>query len=816
MVQSLPNQAEIVIIGGGIMGCSLAYHLSKLGRRDVVVLEQNKLTSGTTWHAAGLVGQLRNSANLTRLAMYGVELYPRLEEETGQATGFRQNGAITCAASQDRFFELKRHAAMAATFGVECHVVGPNEIKELYPLAEVGGLAGGIWLPKDGQTNPIDTTQALAKGARMGGARIVEGIAVESIEVGKGAITGVVTEQGRIACEKVAICAGMWSRDLAKAIGVALPLHAAEHMYIVTEPMDGLPANAPVLRDYDHYIYVKEDAGKLLVGGFEPVAKPWGSDGIPRDHEFGVFPEDWEHFEVFMEGALELIPPLEQAGIRQFLNGAECFTPDNNYMIGETPEVKNLFVGCGFNSIGIASSGGAGRALAEWMEGGEMPMDLWDIDVRRVHPSQMNIRYLRDRTVEALGLLYAMHWPFRQHETARGLRLSPFHERHQAARACFGVTQGWERPMWFAPEGVDPTYKYSYGPQNWWPHVAEECRATREAVAVFDQTPFAKFLIEGPDAESLLQRLAANDVSGPIGKGTYTQLLNQRGGIEADLTITRLAEERFAVITGAAVAIHDLDWIRRNTPADAKVTITDVTTAYATLGVMGPKSRDLLAKLTNADLAKEAFPFGSLQQIDLGYARVMALRVSYVGELGWELYIPSECALGVYDLIMQEGAAFGVRPAGVHAMDSLRLEKGFKHWGHDLTCEDTPLDSGLGFAVAFDKNVDFIGREALLRQKEEGIKRRLVMFTVEEGDPLLLHEEPIYRDGVHVGSTTSGGRAFTFGKSLAFGRISNPNGTVDRDYVMAGSYEIDVAGVRYPAKPHLRPLYDPKGERMRA
>ncbi len=815
MAEGLPDHARVVVIGGGIMGLSVAYHLTGLGWTEVVVLEQNQLTSGTTWHAAGLVGQLRASYNLTKLSCYALELYPRLEAETGQATGFKQNGAITVAQTEARLTELKRHASVAKGFGVEVEVLPASEVARHYPLARCDDLVGAIWLAKDGQTNPTDTALALAKGARMGGAKVLEGVRVTAIETAGGRAVGVVTEDGRVGCEAVVLCAGMWSRALAAGTGVDVPLHAAEHMYIVTEPMPEVTAGLPVLRDFDGCIYVKEDAGKLLVGGFEPVAKPWGMDGIPHDTPFLELDEDWDHFEVLMRAALNRIPTLQEAGIRQFFNGPESFTPDSGYMLGEAPGLRGLFVGAGFNSIGIASAAGAGRALAEWIVGGTAPMDLWDIDIRRFQPFQSNPRYLRERTVESLGLGYAMHWPYRQDRTARGVRLTPFHDRLEARGACFGAAAGWERPLWYAEPGAEPTHDYSYGPQAWWPQAGEEAKAARERVALFDQTPFAKFRLDGTDAEAVLQRLCANDVGVAPGQAVYTQMLNDKGGIEADLTVTRLDETSFLIVTGSAVGVHDADWIRRHTPADARAVLSEVTSAFAVLGVMGPRSRELLAGLTDADLTNPAFPFRAARWIDLGSARVLAIRISYVGELGWELYIPTEFALPLYDALVAAGEPLGLAHAGLHAMDSLRLEKGFKHWGHDISGEDTPLEAGLGFAVAWHKNTPFIGRDALLAQKQAGLHRRLVTFTIDEGTPLLLHDEPIFRDGALVGRTTSGNFGFTLGRPVALGYIENAGHPIDRDHLQSGTYEIEVAGDRFPATPHLRPPYDPKGERLR-
>ncbi len=813
MQQELPSHAEMVIVGGGIMGCSLAYHLTKLGVKDVVLLEQYELTAGTTWHAAGLVGQLRSSENLTRLARYSLDLYGRLEAETGQATGFKQSGAITVARTAERLTELKRHASMARRFDVECHVITPAEVKELYPLAEVGDLAGAIWLPKDGQTNPIDVTQALARGARMGGAKIVQRTRVTALETRNGAVTGVTTDKGRITCDKLALCGGLWSRDLARPAGVNIPLHACEHMYIVTDPIEGVTDKTPVLRDYDAYIYIKEDAGKLCIGGFEPEAKPWATQGVPLDHEYGVFPEDWEHFEIFMDGALERLPVLETAGIRQFLNGAESFTPDSTYYLGETAEVRNFFVGTGFNSIGIASSGGAGMALAQWMVDGAMPMDLWSVDVRRVQPYQADLGFLRERASEMVGLLYAMHWPYKQLKTARDRRLSPFHRRLQDARACFGVAAGWERPLWFAPEGLAPEMAYTYGAQPWWPYAEAEAKACREAVALFDQTGFAKYSLTGKDACALLQRLCISNVDVAPGKAVYTQMLNAAGGIETDLTVTRLADGGYFIITSGATGRHDADWIRRNA-AGAEVELSEVTEDWAVLGVMGPKSRELLQGLTGSDLSKEAFPFATLQDIVIAGVALRALRVSYMGELGWELYIPWDKAEAVYDAVVATGAPLGLAQAGALAMDSLRLEKNFRHWGHDIGCEDTPLEAGMGFLVDWSK--DFLGKPALEKQKAEGLRKRLTLFTIEEGSPLVLHEEPIYRDGVLCGAVTSGNRGFTLGKPVALGYVERQDGKADRGFILSGSYEIEIAGERFPAKPHLSALVDPKGERLRS
>ncbi len=811
----LPNQASVVIVGGGIIGCSLAYHLTLRGCRDVVLLERKQLTCGTTWHAAGLVGQLRATYNLTRLAQYTTNLYASLEQETGQATGFRQTGSVAIATHQARFEELKRGASMAKCFGLEVQTLTSSEIASLWPGVTVSDVVGGVYLPKDGRTNPIDTTQALAKGAKSRGARIFENCAAQEIVVENGKAVGVRTEFGTIRADMVVNCAGMWAHELGAKAGTTVPLHAAEHFYIVTEPMEGLHSNLPVLRDPDGCAYFKEDAGKLLVGWFEPVAKPWGMKGIPETFSFESLPDDLEHIEPLLAAAMHRTPALEKTGINLFFNGPESFTPDDRYLLGETPEVRNLFVAAGFNSIGIQSAGGAGKVLADWMLDGHPPMDLWDVDIRRVMPFQRNRSYLRDRTVESLGLLYAMHWPFRQPETARGVRRSILHDRLAAQGACFGETAGWERPNWYAPAGVKAEYEYSYGRQNWFDYSAAEHQAVRNAVGIFDQSSFAKFVVQGPDAEAVLNRISANNMSVPVGKVVYTQWLNERGGIEADLTVTREALDRYLVVTAAATQTRDFSWLQRNIPADARATAVDVSSSMAVLGVMGPRSRELLSQLTEADMSPAAFPFGTSQIIDLGYARVRASRITYVGELGWELYIPTECAPGVFDALMQAAPSVGGRLAGYHALNSLRMEKGYRHWGHDISDEDTPLQSGLGFAVAMKKPGGFIGLEALQVQKEAGLTRRLVQFALDDATALLYHNEPICRDGAIVGRISSGMFGHHLGKSLGMGYVECQTQGEAPEAILQGKYEIEVAGVRYSAQPSSAPLYDPSSARIK-
>ncbi|MBM4439996.1 MAG: FAD-dependent oxidoreductase [Candidatus Rokubacteria bacterium] len=812
MTAPVPTHARVVVIGGGIAGCSVAYHLTKLGWRDVVLLERRDLSCGTTWHAAGLVGQLRATHNLTRLAKYGADLYETLEAETGQATGFRRPGSLSLARNAERMHELKRLASMARCFGVEVDVITPAEAGRRWPLIRTDDLVGALWLPRDGRTNPIDTTLALAKGARMGGAKIWENTAVTGLVLRGGAVAGVKTERGEIACEYVVNAAGMWARELGRLAGVTVPLHASEHFYMVTEPMAGVTPDLPVLRDPDGYIYVREEVGGLLMGGFEPVAKPWGMDGIPENFAFSLLPEDWEHFQIMMEQAIIRIPSIETAPVRRHVNGPESFTPDGRYLLGEAPECRNFFVAAGFNSIGIASGAGAGKAVAEWIVGGEPPMDLWDVDIRRVAPFMGNPTYLRDRTVEMVGNLYAMHWPFQQPRTARDVRRGVLHDRLAAQGACFGVVLGWERANWYAPAGTAARYEYSYGRQNWFAHAAAEHRAVREAVGLFDQSSFTKLRLEGPDALAVLQHLCANDVDVPAGRIVYTQMLNRHGGIEADLTVTRLADDAFLVVTSASVATHDADWIRRHL-GDARAVLTDVTSGTAVLGVMGPRSRALLARLTDADLGNGAFPFLTSREIWIGTAPVRASRVTYVGELGWELYVPVEHAPAVYDAIVAAGADLGVRHAGYHAMDSLRMEKAYRSWGHDLGSEDTPLQAGLGFAVAWDKK-DFLGRDALLAQRGTPLTRRLVVFTLEDAEPLLYHDEPVLRDGALVGRITSGAYGHTLGRAVGMGYVEHADGVTDA-CLANGRWELEIACDRYPARAQLAPPYDPKSLRVR-
>jgi len=818
MAEALPQRARAVIIGGGVVGCSVAYHLAKLGWRDVILLERKQLTSGTTWHAAGLIGQLRATLNLTKLAKYSAELYRVLEAETGEQVGFRQRGSLGIALSKDRFEEFRRGASMAHMFDLEVEVLSPADCRRIHPLIETKDVVGGVFLPKDGQADPANVALALAKGARQRGVKVFENTKVTGISRANGRATGVITSAGEISAEFVVNCAGMWGREVGRMAGVSVPLHACEHFYVVTEPIDGLPRDLPVLRVPDEATYYKEDAGKLLVGCFELKAKPWGGAGISEQFCFDQLPPDIDHFEPILARAIERVPVLAEAGIRTFFNGPESFTADGRYLLGEAPELKNFYLACGFNSIGIQSAGGAGKALAEWMDRREPPFDLWDVDIRRLQPFQSNRRYLASRVSETLGLLYADHFPYRQYATARGIRQSPLHERLAAEGACFGEVAGWERANWFGAPGSAPHYEYSWGRQNWFQNRAAEHRSVREAVGLFDMTSFAKFRVEGSDAADVLQLISANDVAVLPGRIVYTQWLNPRGGIEADLTVTRLAEDSFLVVTSAACATRDLAWLKRHIPDGARCAVVEVTGAEAVLSLMGPRSRTLLQGLTDTDLTNAAFPFGTARALELGPVLARAHRITYVGELGWELYVPSEMARAAFDALMEAGREHRLKLCGLHALDSLRLEKAYRSFGHDISDEDHVLEAGLGFAVKLDKRRskfgDFIGRDAVLRKRETGLDRRLVQFKLRDAEPLIYLNEPIWRGDQIVGRVVSGSYGHHLGASVGLGYVDcSPSQSAEQ--LCAGPFSIEIAGERFAAEASLRPLYDPRGERIR-
>jgi len=811
---SIPSAARAVIIGGGIIGCSTAYHLAKLGWRDVVLVERHKLTSGSTWHAAGLVGQLRTSANITQLLKYSVELYSTLEADTGQATGWKMNGGLRLACNAERLTEIKRQATTAHSFGLDMHILTPAEAKKLWPPMEIGDVVGAAFLPTDGQANPADIAQALAKGARAGGVRIVEECRVTGITIRNGRAAGVSTSLGDIAADIVVNCGGQWAREIGRLAGVSVPLQSVQHQYLVTEPIDGVPRDMPTLRDPDRLIYGKEEVGGLVVGGYEPNPIPWALSGIPEGFHFTLLDSDWDHFEPLMERLLGRIPALQTAGIKQLINGPESFTPDGNFILGEAPELRNFYVGAGFNAFGIASAGGAGRALAEWIAGGEPPMDLWPVDIRRFGSIHRDRTWVLTRTLEAYAKHYTMAWPHEEHESGRPVRVSPLYQRLKDQGACFGSKLGWERPNWFAPDGVEPRDIYSYGRQNWFDPVGAEHRAVRERVGLFDQTSFAKFLVVGRDAETALSWIASNDVAKPPGSLVYTQMLNQRGGIECDLTVSRLAEDEYYVVTGTGFATHDLAWIKANIRDGLDARILDVTSAYAVLSLMGPRSRDVLAAVTDADLSNAVFPFGHWRELTIAGAPVRALRVTYVGELGWELHMPVEAAAAVYDALMAAGRAHGIANAGYRAIESLRLEKGYRAWGSDIGPDHTPLEAGMAWAVKLKQNTPFLGREALAAQAAAPLRKRLAGFTVDDPDIVLLGRETIFRDGRQVGWLTSGGYGYTVAKNIGYGYVRNPEG-VPTDWLTSGRYELEVATERVPATLHLTPLYDPRMERIK-
>ena len=813
---TLPKQARVVIIGGGVIGCSVAYHLTKLGWQDVVLLERKQLTSGTTWHAAGLIAQLRATANMTKLAKYSQELYGALQDETGVATGFKRVGSITAALTNERREEIYRQAAMARAFGVDVEEISPAEVGEKYPHLNLDGVTGAVYLDKDGQGDPANIALALAKGARQRGAVVAERTKATGVTRDGRRITGVewadeAGNAGRITCDHVVNCAGMWGHDVGRMLGTNVPLHACEHFYIVSEPIAGL-TQLPVLRVPDECAYYKEDAGKMMLGAFEPVSKPWAMDGIPENFEFDQLPEDFDHFEPILEWAVNRMPMLAEAGIHTFFNGPESFTPDDAYHLGQAPEMDNVWVAAGFNSIGIQSAGGAGMALAQWMDAGEKPFDLGDVDISRMQPFQGNKTYLFERSKETLGLLYADHFPYRQKATARGVRRTPFHTQLAEQGAVFGEIAGWERANWFAEPGQERAYQYTWGRQNWFENTAREHAAIRSNVGMYDMSSFGKLRVEGRDAEPFLNHICGADMSVPAGKIVYTQFLNRNGGIEADVTVTRLSETAYLVVTPAATRLADETWMRRNL-GDYNVVITDVTAAEGVLAVMGPMARELMARVSPNDFSNDINPFGTAQDIELGLGLARAHRVSYVGELGWELYVSSDMAAHAFETLHAAGQDMGLKLCGMHVMDCCRIEKGFRHFGHDITAEDHVLEAGLGFAVKTDKPA-FIGRDAVLRKREEGLKTRMVQFKLTDPEPLLYHNEPILRDGTIVGYLSSGSYGHHLGGAIGMGYVPCQGQSVAD--VLASDYEIDVAGRRIKAEASLKPMYDPTGARTKA
>ncbi|MEM9104281.1 MAG: FAD-dependent oxidoreductase [Pseudomonadota bacterium] len=812
----LPTSAKVVVIGGGIVGCSTAYHLGKLGQTETVLLERHKLTSGSTFHAAGLVGQLRSSANITQMLVNSVSLYDTLEEETGLATGWKMNGGLRLACNVDRWTEVKRQATTARSFGLEMHLLTPGEAQDLWPLMDIGDVVGAAFLPTDGQASPSDITQALARGARQSGIAIFEDTAVTAIDIENGRVTGVVTERGRIACEKIVCCAGQWSRTLAASAGVCVPLVSVQHQYLVTEPIEGITPDLPTLRDPDRLTYYKEEVGGLVMGGYEPNPIPWAVNGIPERFNFDLLNSDFDHFEPTMELALGRVPALAEAGVKELINGPESFTPDGNFILGEAPELDGFFVGAGFNAFGIASGGGAGQALAEWVAAGEPPYDLWPVDIRRFGPPHRNTDWVRTRTLEAYAKHYTMAWPQEEHSSGRPLRRSPLYELLKARGACFGEKLGWERANWFADERRRevPRDIYSFHRPNWFSAVGREHRAARETAALFDQSSFAKFEVSGSDAEDALSWICASNMRRPVGAVIYAQMLNDRGGIQCDVTATRLAPDRYYIVTGTGFATHDYDWIRRNLPAKGDVRIRDVTSGRCVLSLMGPNARDILQSVTREDISNAGFPFATAKQIGIGLCDVLALRISYVGELGWELHMPSEFAVSVYEALVEAGAGHGLAHGGYRAIETLRLEKGYRAWGADIGPDHTPLEAGLGWAAKLDTKEDFKGRPALERQRETGLKKMFAGFTVDDPNVVLLGRETILRNGKRAGWLSSGGWGYHVERNIGYGYVRDENG-VDPDYLMSGRYELEVATEKVPCTPHLRPLHDPAMARMK-
>ena len=811
----LPAQARVVVIGGGIVGCSTAYHLAKLGWTDIVLIERHKLTSGSTHHAAGLVGQLRTSANITQLLGQSVALYNSLEAETGLASGWKMNGGLRLACNADRWTELKRQATGARSFGLEMQLLSPREARELWPLMAIDDLVGAAFLPTDGQVNPSDITQSLAKGARQRGVRICEDLEVTGIGLERGRVSAVQTARGRISCEVVVNCGGQWARQVGQMAGVNVPLISVQHQYLITDAIAGMPRNLPTLRDPDRLTYYKEDVGGLVMGGYEPNPRPWAVDGFPDNFNFQLLQPDWDHFQPILDLALPRVPALATAGVKELINGPESFTPDGNFILGPAPGVTGFYVGAGFNAFGIASGGGAGKVLAEWIVGGEAPFDLWPVDIRRFGAPHGDIDWVRRRTLELYGKHYTIAWPGEEHASGRPLRRSPLYELLKAQGAVFGEKLGWERPNWYATIGETARDEYSFARPNWFAAVGREHQAPRERVALFDQTSFAKFELRGRDAAQALGWICANDVDRPVGSLVYTQLLNERGGIECDLTVARLAADRYYLVTGTGFATHDFDWISRQLPPALDASLSDVTSGYAVLALMGPQARRVLQSLTRDDVSNAAFPFGQARRLQVAGAPLLALRGTYVGELGWELHVPVEFAATVYSALMTAGAECGIVNAGYRAIETLRLEKGYRAWGADIGPDHTPFEAGLGWAVKLKSGQPFLGREALIEQGRAPLRKLLCAFTVADAGVVLLGRETIFRDGERVGWLGSGGYGHTQQTSIGYGYVRHSAG-VDRNYLLAGRYQLEVATERVDCQLQLTPLYDPKMLRIKA
>ena len=808
MNKEIPKTAKVVVIGGGVAGCSVAYHLAKFGWKDTVLLERDQLTSGTTWHAAGLVGQLGATATITKLRKYSLNLYKELEKKTELSTGLKQNGAITIASTKERLQELLRQATAAQLFDVNVEVLNKQKVKDLYPVIHNQDICGGVYMPEDGQADPVGVTNVLAKAAKIEGAKIFEKTPVEKILTKDGRVIGVQTQFGKIHCEHVVLATGMWSRQIGEDIGVSIPLYPNEHFYIITEPMNDLPKNLPVLRDYNNCLYLKEDAGKMLVGIFEPNAKnAFKEKGkVPQDFSFGEFPDDFDHFEPYLEKSFHRLPMLKEAGVRKFFSGPESFTPDTQYLLGETAEVKNLFTCCGFNSIGIASAGGAGRVTAEWMINGYMTEDLFSLDIKRFQKFHSSKKFIMQRVTETLGDLYGMHWPYKQHLTSRNERLLPYHNRLKEAGACFGQSGEYERPMWYSLNGKKPEYEYSFNFQNWYPSVEYECNNTIKNVGLFELSPFSKYEIKGELAFDELQRLCTANIKNEIGKSTYTQMLNVAGGIEADLTVICIEKNNFRIISSAATRTHDKAHITKHLSSSVK--FKDITDDLVCLGIFGPKSRNLMSNISKDDFSNEILKFSTGKFVNIGSKKVWVQRLSYVGELGYEIYIDNKDALEIYELIMKEGKNHNLSHCGSHAMDTMRMESGFLHWGHDISPEENQYEAGLNFAISYKKGINFIGKEKLIKIKDKKKNKKFIMLSLsnsEPGNPLLLHEEPIYLDNKIIGRTTSGNYSFNYKKNMSFGYV-NTSYTI-KELINKKLY-IEVEKKLYPVIVETTPLKD--------
>ncbi|NCF62900.1 MAG: FAD-dependent oxidoreductase [Gammaproteobacteria bacterium] len=813
----IPESSRVVVIGGGIIGCSVAYHLAEMGCSDVVLLERDQLTSGTTWHAAGLMTTYGSgSETILDIRKHSMELYRRLEEETGQQTGFHPCGFIELAADQDRLEEYRRITAFNRLHGNDIQELSPSEVAELFPFADVTGICAGFYAEHDGRINPVDVTMALAKGARMKGVKILQNTPVREVLTRNGAVTGVRTDQGDIRSEFVVNCAGMWARQLGEQNGVVIPNQAAEHYYLITDKIDGVSGDLPVLEDPSTHAYFREEGGGMMIGLFEPDCAPWKVGGIPDDFSFGELPPDWDRLTPFLEQAMARVPVTMEAGIRKFFCGPESFTPDLAPVIGEAPELRNYFVAAGLNSVGIITGGGYGRVLAHWILNGRPDVDVTGINIDRFQRYQCNPEYRRQRALESLGLVYACHYPDRSPRTARGARKSPFHERLAAKGAHFRDVSGWECPGWYAPEGQEPVADcLTWGRPNWFPWWQAEHQACREGVIAMDMSFMGKFLVQGRDAGAFLNYISANEVNAEAEKITYTQWLNEAGTLEADLTVIKITEETFMVVTSDVAHRHTETWMKRHIGDDQQVFVTDVTSGYGQLNIQGPKSRELLQSITSADLSNEAFPFRTAREIDIGLARVLCVRITYAGELGYELNIPSEQAVHVYDRIVSEGEKLGLKHAGLKALASLRLEKGYRDYGHDIDNLDDPYSTGLGFAVRLDKKGDFIGKQACIERKADpAYRHRLVQIFVKDPEPQLFHQEIVLRNGVPVGDVRAGSYGHTLGGAVGLAMIAGD--PVDAACLEEGDWEVEIAGRRYPAEVSLKPLYDPAMERIKA